>query len=208
MTDTEPVVFIIDDDADVRSSLDNLLRSVGLRTESFASPTEFLQAELPDAPSCLVLDIRFIGQERSGLDFQRELHDGGFNFPVVFITGHGDIPLSVQAMKSGAIEFLTKPFREQELLDAIRNGIDQDRRRLATNHDLVPIYDRFESLTKREREIFALVVTGRLNKQIAGDLGVSEGTVKVHRGHIMRKMGARSVIDLARMSDRLRVSQQ
>lgn len=208
MTDTEPVVFIIDDDVDVRSSLKNLLRSVGLRTESFASPTEFLQAELPDAPGCLVLDIRFAGQERSGLDFQRELQKGGFNFPVVFITGHGDIPLSVRAMKGGAIEFLTKPFREQELLDAIRSGIDQDRRRLATNHDLVPIHDRFESLTKREREIFALVVTGRLNKQIAGDLGVSEGTVKVHRGHIMRKMGARSAIDLARMSDRLRISQQ
>lgn len=208
MTDTEPVVFIIDDDVDVRSSLENLLRSVGLRTESFASPTEFLQAELPDVPSCLVLDIRFAGQERSGLDFQRELQKGGLNFPVVFITGHGDIPLSVQAMKSGAIEFLTKPFREQELLDAIRSGIDQDRRRLETNHNRAPIHDRFESLTKREREIFALVVTGRLNKQIAGDLRVSEGTVKVHRGHIMRKMGARSVIDLVRMSDRLRVSQQ
>lgn len=174
MTDTEPVVFIIDDDVDVRSSLENLLRSVGLRTESFASPTEFLQAELPDVPSCLVLDIRFAGQERSGLDFQRELQKGGLNFPVVFITGHGDIPLSVQAMKSGAIEFLTKPFREQELLDAIRSGIDQDRRRLETNHNRAPIHDRFESLTKREREIFALVVTGRLNKQIAGDLRVAK----------------------------------
>lgn len=205
--ESEAVVFVIDDDPDVRASLKNLFRSVGLRVETFASPSEFLKFERPDAPSCVILDIRFAGEERSGLEFQRDLLSANNQIPIVFITGHGDIRMSVQAMRFGAMEFLTKPFRDQELLDAVRNGIEKDRKRRNDEQSLAAYRDRFNSLTAREREIFALVATGRLNKQIAAEIGVSEVTVKIHRGSVMRKMGARSFADLVRISDKLNLSQ-
>jgi FixJ family two-component response regulator len=169
--------------------------------QSFGSAQEFLQNKRPDAPGCLVLDVRLPG--RSGLDFQRELADSGIQLPIVFITGHGDIPMSVRAIKAGAIEFLTKPFHDQELLDAIQLGIERDRARRRDAAAMAKLHERFGSLTPREREIMALVVSGRMNKQIADDLNVSEITVKVHRGHVMRKMGAKSLAELVRMADRL-----
>jgi FixJ family two-component response regulator len=189
-------------------SLKNLFQSVSLRAETFASPSEFLSLERPDLPACIVLDIRFAGQEPSGLEFQRGLLAVNIHTPIVFITGHGDIQMSVQAMRFGAIEFLTKPFREQDLLDAVRGGIERDRIRRSTEQSLAVWRDRFDALTSREREIFALVATGRPNKQIAADLGVSEVTVKVHRGQVMRKMGAMSLADLVRMSDKLHVTEE
>ena len=201
MSEEQPTVFVIDDDPSVREALAGLLRSVGLESRSFGSTREFLQSERPDGPGCLVLDVRL--PERSGLDFQRELADSGNQLPIVFISGHGDIPMSVRAIKAGAIEFLPKPFHDQELLDAIQLGIERDRARRRDAAAVADLRERFESLTRREREIMALVVTGRMNKQIAADLDVSEITVKVHRGHVMRKMRARSLADLVRMADRL-----
>jgi FixJ family two-component response regulator len=204
MSEEQPVVFVIDDDPSVRDALAGLLRSVGLEVLSFGSTQEFLQSKRPDAPGCLVLDVRLPG--RSGLDFQRELAESGIQVPIVFITGHGDIPMSVRAIKAGAIEFLTKPFHDQELLDAIQLGIERDRARRRDGLAVADLRERLDSLTPREREIMALVVTGRMNKQIAADLEVSEITVKVHRGQVMRKMRARSLAELVRMADRLEVA--
>ncbi|MBV8095855.1 MAG: response regulator transcription factor [Acetobacteraceae bacterium] len=204
MTAPSSTVIAIDDDPAVREALGSLLRSVGLQVRLFASVAEFLKAGRPEGPTCLVLDVRLPG--RSGLDFQRDLASANISLPVIFITGHGDIPMSVQAMKGGAIEFLTKPFRDQDLLDAIHLGLTRDRSRLENERTVAALRARFDSLTPREREVMALVVTGRLNKQIAGDLGVSEITVKVHRGQVMRKMGASSLPDLARMADKLKLT--
>jgi FixJ family two-component response regulator len=204
MSEEQPVVFVIDDDQSVRDALAGLLRSVGLEVQSFGSTQEFLQSTRPDAPGCLVLDVRLPG--RSGLDFQRELAESSMHMPIVFITGHGDIPMSVRAMKAGAIEFLTKPFHDQELLDAIQLGIERDRARRRDAATVAALRQRFDSLTPREREIMALVAAGRLNKQIAGDIEVSEITVKVHRGQVMRKMQAKSLAELVRMTDQLGVS--
>jgi RNA polymerase sigma factor (sigma-70 family) len=203
MNEPSSLVFIVDDDAQVRDSLANLCRSVGLPVETFSSTRGFLRRDRPGVPACLILDIRFPGSAPSGLDFQRELAETNNLLPIIFITGHGDVPMTVQAMKRGAVEFLLKPVREQALLDAIRHAIERDRRRRHEEELFESIRCRFESLTEREREIFALVAQGLLNKQIAADLGLSEGTVKVHRGNVMRKMQAASIADLVRMSDRL-----
>src|SRR5712692_5830963 len=201
MTEAQPTIVVIDDDPDVRGSLGGLLRSVGLQVRLMASVAEFLKSGRPDGPTCLVLDVRLPG--RSGLDFQRELAAANIHVPIIFITGHGDIPMSVQAIKGGAIEFLTKPFRDQDLLDAIQLGLARDRAWLENEKAIAALRARFETLTPREREVMALVVTGRLNKQIAYDIGISEITVKVHRGQVMRKMKAASLPDLARMADKL-----
>jgi FixJ family two-component response regulator len=199
-------VFIVDDDAAIRESLLSLLRSVGLEVKAFASVPEFFGFPRPDGPTCLVLDVRLPG--RSGLDLQRELAAANIQLPVIFITGHGDIPMSVQAMKGGALEFLTKPFRDQDLLDAIQVGLARDRERCENDKELRTLAERFETLTAREREVMGHVVTGRLNKEIAADLGISEITVKVHRAQVMRKMSADSLPELARMADKLRLSAQ
>jgi FixJ family two-component response regulator len=201
MTDAIPTVVIIDDDPAIRESIGALLRSVGLQAKLLASVDEFLTTGRPEGPGCLVLDVRLPG--RSGLDFQRELAAANIRLPIIFITGYGDIPMSVRAMKGGAIEFLTKPFRDQDLLDAIQLGLARDRAWLEEEKAIAGLRARFETLTPREREIMALVVTGRLNKQIAYEIGISEITVKVHRGQVMRKMQASSLPDLARMADRL-----
>jgi len=197
-----PVVFVVDDDRSVRSSLKLLISSVGLQVESFESADTFLQRKPPDAPSCLVLDVRLRGL--SGLDFQRELAARNIHIPIVFITGHGDIPMSVRAMKAGAIEFLTKPFRDQDLLDAVRIALEQDRARREQERDLTDLQQRFDSLTPREQEVISMVVSGMLNKQIAGELGTAENTVKVHRSRAMEKMNAQSFADLVRMIEKLK----
>ena len=204
MAETPPTVIVIDDDAAIREALGSLLRSVGLQGKLLASVDDFVKSGRPSGPTCLVLDVRLPG--RSGLDFQRELAASNINLPIIFITGHGDIPMSVQAMKRGAIEFLTKPFRDQDLLDAIQIAVARDRTWLEEEKSVALLRARLETLTPREREVMALVVTGRLNKQIAGDIGIAEITVKVHRGQVMRKMHASSVPDLARMADKLWVA--
>ena len=201
MTEALATIIVIDDDPEVREALGSLLRSVGFAVNLLASVGDFLTSGRPDGPTCLVLDVRLPGQ--SGLDFQLELSRENIQLPIVFITGHGDIPMSVKAMKGGAVEFLTKPFRDQDLLDAIHIGLARDREWLENEKALATVHTRFASLTPREREVMALVVTGRLNKQIASALGVSEITVKVHRSQVMQKMGTRSLPELARMADKL-----
>jgi FixJ family two-component response regulator len=201
VTDEAATVVIIDDDASVRGAICRLLQSVGLPVEAFESVKAFVAAGLPTGPACLVLDVRLPGQ--SGLDFQAELAGGQVRLPVIFITGHGDVQMSVRAMKAGAVEFLTKPFRDQDLLDAIQLALAGDRARLESEAGLADLRDRKAALTAREREVMAQVVSGQVNKRIAAELGVSEITVKAHRGQVMRKMAARSVAELVRMSDRL-----
>jgi RNA polymerase sigma factor (sigma-70 family) len=198
------VVFVVDDDPSARSSLKFLLSSVGLQVEGFESAETFLQRKPPDAPSCLVLDVRLRGL--SGLDFQRELAARNIRIPIVFVTGHGDIPMSVRAMKAGAIEFLTKPYRDQDLLDAVRVALERDRARREQEKDLTDLRQRFESLTPREQEVISMAVLGMLNKQIADQLGTAENTVKVHRSRAMEKMNAQSFADLVRMIEKLKGS--
>jgi FixJ family two-component response regulator len=199
--DGKPTVFVVDDDASIRDALKSLFGSVGLQAQAFASAPEFLQAKLPDTPSCLVLDVRLPGL--SGLDFQGELAKANIQLPIIFITGHGDIPMTVRAMKAGAVEFLTKPFRDQDLLDAVQVGLDRDRARRNSDQAVSTVRARYDSLTPREQEVIVLVTSGLMNKQIAAEIGVTEVTVKVHRGHVMRKMGAKSLADLVRMADTL-----
>jgi len=203
MTAAEAVVFVVDDDVGTRESLKNLIRSVGLRAETFASAQDFLRSTRPDVPSCLVLDVRLPGL--SGLDLQKRMAEVELSIPIVFISGHGDIPMSVQAMKAGAVEFLTKPFREQELLDAVQQALERDRNAREQWAEITELRSRYRLLTPREREVMALVVTGLLNKQVAGELGTSEASVKVHRQHVMEKMRAGSLAALVRMADRVGV---
>ena len=199
--ETEPIVFVVDDDPSMRKALANLFRSVGLRAEVFGSARDLLESELPDVASCLVLDIRLPGP--SGLDFQAELAKANIQIPIIFMTGHGDIPMTVKAMKAGAIDFLTKPFRDQDMLDAVATAIERDRTRRKDQKAVAELRALFETLTARERDVFALVASGLMNKQIAAEIGLAEITVKIHRGHIMRKMGARSLADLVRMAEML-----
>ena len=205
MRDANPSVFIIDDDPEFRDSVGRLLRTVGLSSRQFSSVSEFFSADpTPDGPTCLVVDVRMPG--RSGLDLQRELAAANRAFPIIFITAHGDIPMSVRAMKGGAIEFLTKPFRDQDLLDAVATGLTRDRARRESENALRALRHRFDTLSSREREIMMQATAGRLNKQIANDLGIAESTVKVHRSNLMRKMKARSLPELSRMADLLRLA--
>jgi FixJ family two-component response regulator len=206
MKDSEPMVFVIDDDQQVRDGMQSLIRSVGLRVTAFASAAEFLRAKKPDVPGCLILDVRMPGQ--SGLELQRELNGAGIYSPIVFVTGHGDIPMTVRAMKDGALEFLTKPVRGQELLDAVQKAITRDREQRKERAELNEIRARFASLTPRETEVLNLVVAGLLNKQIADELGMSELTVKTHRAHVMEKTRAESLAQLVRMAERIRPIQK
>jgi FixJ family two-component response regulator len=203
MADAKPTVLVVDDDPDLLASVGRLLRSLDLDAQLFASIADFLKSDPPDGPSCLVLDVRLPGQ--SGLDFQRELVKANRELPIIFITGHGDIPMSVQAMKGGAIEFLTKPFRDQDLLDAIQLGLSRDRARQKDEKALAAIRERFETLSSREREIMIQVARGRLSKQIAGDMGIAEATVKVHRSRAMHKIKVRSLAEFVRMADKLKL---
>jgi FixJ family two-component response regulator len=199
----QAVVFVIDDDESVRGALARLFRSVGLQSEAFGSAAEFLQSKLPDVPSCLVLDVRLPGQ--SGLDFQAELSKANIHIPIIFMTGHGDIPMTVRAMKGGAVDFLAKPFRDQDMLDAVATAVDRDRGRRENEKLTAGLKTIFESMTPREREVMALVSSGLMNKQVAAEMSLAEITVKIHRGHVMKKMGARSLADLVRMADLLGV---
>ena len=202
-SEAQPVVFVVDDDDSMRRALSNLIRSVGLQAETFVTATNFLAVKLPDAPCCLILDIRLPGL--SGLDFQAKLASAKIEVPIIFITAHGDIPMSVRAMKAGAIEFLTKPFRDQDLLDAIQAAIERDRMRREGEKMISILRTKFETLTPREQEVMACVTGGLMNKQIAAEIGVTENTIKVHRGNVTKKMGARSVAELVRMADLLGV---
>ena len=197
----EPIVFVVDDDVSMRRALANLFQSVGLKVEVFGSAPEMLRSKLPDVPSCLVLDIRLPGL--SGLDFQTELAKANVRMPVIFMTGHGDIPMTVRAMKGGAIDFLTKPFRDQDMLDAVVTAIERDRQRRESDKVLASLQALLETLTARERQILVLVSSGLMNKQIAAELGLAEITVKIHRGHIMKKMGAKSLVDLVKKAETL-----
>jgi FixJ family two-component response regulator len=199
--EAQSIVFVVDDDASLREAIKSLLRSVGLEVEVFGTAADFLKHKFPDVPACLVLDIRLPGV--SGLDFQAELAKANIHIPIVFITGHGDIPMTVRAMKAGAVEFLTKPFRDQDLLDSVQIALDRDRARRAQDKAVHEVRVHFDALTPREQEVIAFVTAGLMNKQIAAELGVSEITVKVHRGSVMKKMGARSLADLVRMADAL-----
>jgi len=199
-----PTVFIIDDDRGVRQSIQDLVESVGLRSESFATGREFLSSKRGDGPSCLVLDVRL--PQMSGLDFQRQLAEAGVQIPIIFITGHGDIPMTVKAMKSGAVEFLTKPFRDQDLLDAIQQALRRDRESRKQQSEIDILRERYGTLTAREREVMSLVVSGLLNKQIASELGASETTIKIHRGRVTEKMQAKSLAELVRMADKLKLA--
>ena len=203
MPDANSTVLVIDDDPDVRASIGRLLRSLRIEVELFASISDFLKSKSPDGPTCLVLDVRLPGQ--SGLDLQRELAQAKRDLPIIFITGHGDIPMSVQTMKGGAIEFLTKPFRDQDLLDAIQFGLSRDQARRESERELAALRERFASLSSREREVVVQVVRGRLSKQIAHDIGIAESTVKVHRSRAMHKLNARSLPELGRMADKLKL---
>ncbi len=201
MTGADAIVFVVDDDEGMRQSLKNLVGSVGLRVEAFASAQEFLRSKLIDVPGCLVLDVRLPGL--SGLDLQKRIADAGIEIPIIFLTGYGDIPMTVRAMKAGAVEFLTKPFRDQELLDAIQQALERDRLAREQRAETEELRRRLDSLTPRERQVMVLVVAGLLNKQIAGELGTSEASVKVHRQHVMEKIGAGSLAELVRMADKL-----
>jgi FixJ family two-component response regulator len=206
MIDSDPIVFIVDDDLSVRRTTERLIRSAGFKAQTFTSAREFLASPRPEGPACLVLDVRMPGL--SGMELQRELTQSGIHIPIIFITGHGDIPMSVRAMKAGAVEFLTKPFRSRSLLDAVRAAIERDRSAHKARSETGELRQRYEQLTPREREVMALVVAGQLNKQVAGELSTTERTIKFHRAHIMEKMGAESLADLVRMSEKLEVSSQ
>ena len=204
MKDSDPIVFVVDDDASVRDAVQRLISSVGLRVETFGSTSEFLNGKRPDAPACLVLDVRL--PDASGLELQRDLVAANVHIPIIFITGHADVPMTVRAMKAGAVEFLTKPFRGQELLDAIQEAIAKDRVAWNERAQMAELRARYDSLTAREKEVLTLVASGLLNKQIGAELGTSELTIKTHRGHVMQKMGADSLADLVKMSERLNPS--
>jgi FixJ family two-component response regulator len=201
MSEPQSIVFVVDDDASVRRAIQRLIESVGLHVESFGSAKEFLQANRSDVPSCLVLDIRLPG--KSGLELQRELAEANIRIPIIFITSHGDVPMTVRAMKAGAVEFLTKPFRDQDLLDAVQLALERDRARRQQSAEIATLRERLELLTPRERQVLPLVISGLLNKQIAAEIGATEATVKVHRSQLLRKMGAHSLPDLVRMAQRL-----